>query len=145
MFNYSIKIKIFLIGLLILAIASLIFLTSINKSRGRDLYRVSQAKVLATSLELYFDKNYAYPEFAKVNIKDIKLVTENGVNKNGDYIYFQGPAKLLDEGTVVSTPSRYVIEFTLEKSWDLWGISSSDGGVCRISNYLQMVCRSQGS
>ncbi|OGY93261.1 MAG: hypothetical protein A2406_01210 [Candidatus Komeilibacteria bacterium RIFOXYC1_FULL_37_11] len=145
MFNYSIKIKIFLIGLLIISIVVLIFLISINKSRGRDLYRVSQAKVLATSLERYFDKNYAYPELVQTNITAIKIVTEKGVNQVGDYLYFQGPAKLLEEGTLVSSPSRYVIEFTLENSWDLWGISSSAGGTCRISNYLQMVCRSQDS
>src|SRR3989339_1306206 len=119
MFNYSIKIKIFLIGLLIISIVVLIFLISINKSRGRDLYRVSQAKVLAVSLERYFDKNYTYPEFSKTNLKDVKLVTENGVNQVGNYLYFKGPAKLLEDGTLVSTPSRYIIEFSLENSWDL--------------------------
>ena len=132
-------------GLLVVLVVGLIFVISGNKSRGRDLYRVSQAKSLASGLENYFDKNYTYPEWSKTSLKNIKTVTEKGINQAGDFIYFQGPVKLLDEVTVVSSPSRYIIEFTLENSWDFWGISNRAGGTCRISNNLEVLCRSQDS
>lgn len=141
MFNYSIKIKILIGFILVVLIIGLWFSINTNKSRARDLYRVSQARILATSLERYFDQNYAYPDLAKIKVVAVKTITENGVNQAGDYIYFKGPVKLLDDGTLVSTASRYVIEFSLENDWNLWGLDNS-GGICRLSNNLAMICRS---
>lgn len=140
-FDYSTKTKIISIGVLVVLIGFLIFLISYNNSRGRDLETVIQAQSLATGLERYFDKIYAYPESSKIDLSDIKIITEKGINQTGDYLYFKVPQPARSI-TLISTTERYLIEFELNNSWDLWGIDNS-GGTCRISNYLQMLCQSE--
>jgi len=140
MFNYSIKVKVFAILLLIAITVAIIVFTNNSKSKGFDLYTISYAKNLATSLENYFDDNYSYPEISQTNLANIKVITETGVNKQGENIYFRQSKKTID-GTLVSTAERYVIEVNLANSWDLWGIGKN-GGSCRISNNLEMACRS---
>lgn len=140
MFNYSIKVKVAAIVLLLALIVFLIVVVRNEKSRSFDLYKVSYAKNIATSLENYFDKHNAYPDLEKISLSSIEVITEKGVNQVGNYVYFSQSKKLVD-GTLVSTADRYIIEFSLDNSWNIWGIGK-DGGLCRISNNLDMVCRS---
>ena len=101
---------------------------------------VSQARELATSLEKYFDKTNTYPELVKTKLANIQVLTENGLNQEGTYIYFD-KLDWSKKGTIVSTKEGYKIEFELDNSWDLWNLKG--GGVCRISNYLTMTCLSK--
>ncbi|MFA6307867.1 MAG: hypothetical protein WCS88_01590 [Patescibacteria group bacterium] len=142
LFDYSIKIKVALIAIFIILVVVLIFLINYNYSRGRDLKRVSQVREIATAMERYFDKTRTYPETAKINLSTINFISENGINQTGEYLYFKASNREID-GTLVSSLDRYVIEFPLDNSWDLWGVTSSDGGTCRLSNYLEMLCKSK--
>lgn len=139
MFDYSVKAKAISISLLVVLLIALVYLINYNNSRARDLEMVAQARTLATGMEKYFAKNYSYPELAKMKLSKVKVVTENGINQNGDYLYFQAPDWVMD-GTVQSTPNRYLIEFDLNHSWELWGLSDFGGGTCRLSNNLKIVC-----
>lgn len=141
MFNYSLRTKIILIVVAIALVVAIVFLSNQQKSRGFDLYKVSQMKSLASGLELYFDKNHEYPQVDKIAFENIAFITENGINQPGNFIYYRSSAKTI-AATLLSTPERYIIEFPLENAWPLWGIDSRDGGSCRISNYLEMICRS---
>ena len=142
MFDYSTKTKVIVIASLVILLGLLIWLINYNNSRSRDLTMVTQTRALAAGLESYFDKHNVYPEFSKIPLTSVRAITENGINQVGDYVYFQAPAWVMD-GTVVSTKDRYIIEFSLNNSWDLWGISSAGGGSCRLSNYLEMICQSK--
>ena len=112
MFDYSVKIKAILIGALLVLIGFLIFLINFNNSHSRDLDRVSQAKEIAASLEYYFDKNNAYPEIGATKLNAIQVITEQGINQTGDYVYFKANNSQI-EGTLVASLNRYVIEFDL--------------------------------
>ena len=140
MFDYSIKTKAIFISAIVISIIALIFLLNYENSRNRDLIMVSQIRGLATSMEKYFDKNNAYPEISKTKLDNIEVITENGFNQEGDYIYFY-KSDWSKDGTIVSTKDLYAIDFELDNSWDLWGIKGS--GKCRISNYLKMECLSK--
>jgi hypothetical protein len=140
MFDYSLKTKIIAIASLIILLVSLIWLINYNNSRSRDLIMLTQARDLAVSMERYFDKHNKYPEISKTKLVDVKTITENGLNQPGDYLYFQSATWLAD-GTITSAKDRYIIEFGLNNSWDLWALNNG-GGNCRISNYLQMICQS---
>jgi len=140
LFDYSITVKAILIGVLIILIGLLVFVTKYSNSRSYDLYRVSQARELANSLERYFDKNNSYPETSSINISSIKIITENGINQTGDYVYFKQGNGVID-ATLVSTKERYIIQFNLDNSWEVWNIDSKNGGTCRVSNYLKMICQ----
>lgn len=142
MFNYSIQVKITAIVVLLALIATLSMVVVKEKSQGFDLYKVSYAQNIATSLERYFDKHNEYPELEKISLSDIQIITENGVNQAGDYLYFS-QSKRIVEGTLISKSDRYIIEFSLDNSWNLWGIGKK-GGLCRVSNNLDMICRSNG-
>ena len=140
MFDYSIKTKVIFIGALVVLIGLLAFLITYNNSQARDLEMITQARNLATSLENYFAKNYSYPSIDQMKVSNIKVISENGLNEAGDYLYF----KELDwvmEGTLLSTKDRYIIEFDLNHSWDIWNLDG--GGTCKISNYLEMLCVSK--
>lgn len=139
MLDYSLKTKIIAIASLIILLVSLIWLINYNNSRSRDLMMLTQVRDLAVSMERYFDKHNKYPEISKTKLTDIKTITDNGLNQPGDYLYFQSAAWLAD-GTITSAKDRYIIEFGLNNSWDLWALKSG-GGTCRISNYLQMICQ----
>jgi hypothetical protein len=141
MFDYSIKTKVIFIGALVVLIGLLTFLITYNNSRARDLEMVTQVRSLATSLENYFAKNYSYPAIDQMKVSNIKVVSENGLNEDGDYLYFKG-AEWVMEGTLLSTKERYIIEFDLNHSWDVWNLQDS-GGTCRVSNYLEMLCVSK--
>jgi len=142
MFDYSIKTKVIFILSLVVLIVALIFLTNYNNSRSKDLEIIRQAKNLAISMERYFDKNYAYPEFSKIKLDGVQAVTENGLNQEGDYLYFRSEGWAKD-GSIVSTKERYIIEFELDNSWETWEVNSGSGAFCRISNYLEMICQSK--
>lgn len=139
MFNYSIKVKIAAIVILIAIITAIVIVYRDNKSKGFDLYTISYAKNLGVGLEHYFSDYNSYLEISQTKLNKIKVITENGINQPGNKIYFRGSNKDVS-GTLVSTPDRYLIEVNLENSWDLWGIDSQ-GGSCRISNNLEMLCR----
>jgi len=141
LFDYSIKIKVILIGILVILIAASIFLITYNNSHSRDLETMVQVRSLATGLEYYFDKKHAYPLVEKTDLVNIKVITENGVNQPGDYFYFVTSDQAIN-GTLVSTADKYAIDFELENSWNLWGLNTG-GGICRISNYLAIICKSR--
>ena len=111
-----------------------------NNSRNRDLAMVSQARELATGLENYFDKTNNYPEIAKTKLANIQVLTENGLNQEGTYKYFE-KLDWSKNGTIVSNKEQYAIEFELDNSWALWNLNG--GGKCRISNNLNMACLSK--
>lgn len=140
MFDYSTKTKVIVIASLVILVVALILLTNYNNSRSRDLTMVSQTRNLAIGLELYFDKHNTYPAIAKTKLADVKTITENGLNQPGEYLYFMAPDWVMG-GTLISASDRYIIEFNLNHAWDLWALKSSDGGTCRLSNYLQMICQ----
>jgi hypothetical protein len=140
MLDYSIKTKAIFIGSLVVLIAVLIFLINYNNSKARDLEMLTQVRHLATSMENYFAINYSYPEVDQMDIANISVISENGVNKEGDYIYFK-KSKWVMPGLLTSMKDRYIIEFDLNHSWDTWELKG--GGTCKMSNYLEMLCQSK--
>lgn len=141
MFDYPLKTKIILVLSLLVVISGLYFVSSYNTSRARDLYMVSQVRTLATAMENYFDLYNHYPEIAKVNLSSVRALSENGLNKPGEKIFFSNSKDFLRDGSITSSEGRYIIEFRLERSWDTWQIDSYGGGTCRMSNNLVMICQ----
>ena len=138
--NYSKKnIIIFSIILLILLVAS-IFLSVKNQSRAKDLSFISQAQILAESLEVYFDQNNQYPVLKETNLSNIKTLSENGWNQSGENIFYKAPAKFLRNATLVVDKDSYSIKFNLKNSWKTWGLTKFSGGDCKLTNNIQISC-----
>ena len=76
-----------------------------------------------------------------MDIANISVIVENGVKPEGDNIYFK-KSQWVMPGLLTSMKDRYIIEFDLNHSWDVWNLQDS-GGTCRVSNYLEMLCVSK--
>ena len=140
LFGYSKKIIIILSMSFAILLGAGIFLLSKNQSRANDLAFVSQAQILATSLENYFDQTNQYPVLAETNLVNIKSLSENGWNQNGENIFYKAPDKFLRGATLVVEKDSYSIKFKLKNSWDVWGLAKFSGGECKITNNIQLSC-----
>ena len=56
MFDYSIKIKVIVISVLVILLIGIFFLINYNNSKVRDLEMITQTRNLATAMEKYFEK-----------------------------------------------------------------------------------------
>jgi hypothetical protein len=139
MFDYSIKIKVIVISVLVILLIGIFFLINYNNSKVRDLEMITQTRNLATAMEKYFEKSNNYPEIEKLSLDKIQALTENGLNQKGDYLYFNNLSWVKD-GSLFSTKDRYIIEFELDNSWEVWNVGGG-GASCHISNYLEMICQ----
>lgn len=139
-FVYSKKIIIIFSISLAVLLAAGIFLLSKNQSRANDLAFVSQAQILATSLENYFDQTNQYPLLAETALVNIKSLSEAGWNQSGANIFYQAPAKFLRDATLVVNKDSYLLKFNLKNSWDVWGLTKFSGGDCKITNNIQFSC-----
>ena len=139
-FAYSKKIIISLGISFVILLGASIFLLSKNQSRANDLSFVSQAQILATSLENYFDQTNQYPVLVETDLAKIRGLSEVGWNQNGDSIFYRAPAKFLRSATLVVDKNSYSIKFNLKNSWDVWGLAKFSGGDCKITNNIQLSC-----
>lgn len=137
----KIKIIIFSVSLLVLIIliSTIIFIIS-SYSRAKDLEVVSQSKQFANSLEMYFDKFNDYPVIEEVSGKDILYITENGINEQGNTIYFNRKFKYSRPITFSSERFKYNIGFKLKNKWPLWNLDTGKGGNCIIKENVIMEC-----
>src|SRR3989339_1671240 len=139
-FAYSKKIIIILSISFVILLGAGIFLIIKNKSRANDLAFVSQAQILATSLENYFDQTNQYPILAETDLVNIKSLSEAGWSQGGDNIFYRAPAQFLLTATLVVDKDSYAIKFNLKNSWDVWGLTKFSGGDCKITNNIQLSC-----
>ena len=139
-FAYSKKIIIILSISFVILLGAGIFLIIKNQSRANDLAFVSQAQILATSLENYFDQTNQYPVLSETDLVNIKILSENGWNQGGENIFYRVPAKFLRSATLVVDKNSYSIKFNLKNSWDVWGLAKFSGGDCKITNNIQLSC-----
>ena len=140
-FAYSKKIIIILSISFAILLGAGIFLLNKNQSRANDLAFVSQAQILATSLENYFDQNNQYPVLAETNLVNIKSLSENGWNQGGENIFYTAPAKFLRSATLTVDKDSYKIKFNLKNSWYFWALTKFSGGDCSIVNNIQISCK----
>ena len=139
-FAYSKKIIISLGISFVILLGAGIFLIIKNQSRANDLAFVSQAQILATSLENYFDQTNQYPVLSETDLVNIKILSENGWNQGDENIFYTAPAKFLRSATLVVDKDSYAIKFTLKNSWKTWGLAKFSGGDCKITNNIQLSC-----
>jgi len=137
------KAKIIIFGIsltiLIILVSTIISIVS-SYSRAKDLEVVSQSKQFANSLEMYFDKFNDYPVIEEVNGKDIFYITENGINEEGEVIYFNRKFKYSRPITFSSERFKYNISFELKNKWPLWNLNTGRGGNCVIKENIIMEC-----
>ena len=143
MLNYSKQTKIIASAVLIALVVLLVVVVSTNRSRSRDLQKVTQAKLLATSLEKYFDKFHVYPKSEKILVDQIKFISEQGINQTGKVLYYEKDYKWPDTAIYISDGGEYRLDFELENSWPIWGIDTGGGGKCRIVTNVSMKCIDQ--
>ena len=142
MFNYSLRTKV----LLSMALVSMLVIVTIiifdSQKKSRDLLLVSQVKILANSLERYYDKYNAYPDIAKMDVEDIKFISDKGINNSeGKVIYYKKEINVLaGSATIASRADNYSIEFRLNNKWPIWNLDKMSGGKCRITANVVMQC-----
>jgi type II secretory pathway pseudopilin PulG len=140
---YSRKQKTVFIFILLIAVGLVIFVVQKNYSRSRDLQLVSQAKMLATGLENYFNDFNAYPEASSLDVKQIGFLTENGFNQEGEKTYFSGDFKWVRSATLQSDGLSYKIDFELNNTWPVYKINKFSGGLCRFVSNVVLQCQNK--
>lgn len=141
MFNYSTRTKVFLSMALVSMLVIVAIITFDSQKKSRDLLLVSQVKILANSLERYYDKYNAYPDIVKMDVADIKSLSDKGINSNeGKTIYYKKDFTLAGSATIASRADNYSIEFRLNNKWSLWNLNKMSGGKCRITANVVMQC-----
>lgn len=141
MFNYSLKTK-FIILLVFLGLtAATVMIIAFGFSRMSDINKIAEARVLAASLERYYDKFQSYPLMKKTAGIDIMIVSDKGLNQEGDVVYFKKTTDWLDEAVVASDGQSYGISFELARSWRPLGIDSFAGGSCLLTTNLILKCQ----
>ncbi|MDQ5970626.1 MAG: hypothetical protein QG603_403, partial [Patescibacteria group bacterium] len=86
--RYSLQTKAIFVGAIILAIVLIIFLVRYENSRSRDVQLVANAKILAAALERYYTFYRTYPEWDKATLDKVKFISDQGVNKDGETIFY---------------------------------------------------------
>ncbi|MCB9802854.1 hypothetical protein H6761_02435 [Candidatus Nomurabacteria bacterium] len=142
LFNYSKKVKVILLAILLLLVFSTITLLVFDRSRVKDLELVEQVKVFATALEKYYDKFQIYPESKEINLETISFLTENGLNQKGEVTYYQKVENFKRPVSFLSSGNHYTLKFNLKNKWGLWGLDSWRGGECRMLSNLALSCQS---
>lgn len=143
MFNYGLKFRIILFLFFVVIFFVAIILVRGHNAKANDLNTVYQAQKVAEGLEKYYSKFNAYPDIAKIDVSNIKIISDQGLNNRGDIVFFQDR---LDWDRSVSLKSQgdfYSLEFTLTEKWSVWGIDSREGAVCSISNGIRMNCQNK--
>jgi len=141
MFKYNIKTKVIIIAIFIAVLIVMVIALQNYSSHSKDLVLVNQVRVLATGLENYYDKFNAYPSSDKIVIDNISYITENGLNQEGNTLYFKNNFKWDRAVAYSSNGKNYKIEFVLNNSWPLWGLDKG-GGSCRMTYAITMQCSS---
>lgn len=141
MFNYSLRTKVFLSMALVSMLVIVAIITFDSQKKSRDLLLVSQVKILANSLERYYDKYNAYPDIVKMDVADIKSLSDKGINNSeGKVVYYKKDFILAGDATIASRADNYSIEFRLNNKWSLWNLDKMSGGKCRITANVVMQC-----
>lgn len=141
MFNYSLKTKITIILFFLGLTAGIVMIVAFGFSRAQDINIVSEAKVLATALERYYDKFQSYPLIQKTAVGNIMILSDQGPNQNGEIVYFKKNTDWLDRATIASDGQNYVISFELARSWRPLGIDSFAGGTCLLTTNVILKCQ----
>lgn len=143
MLDYTKKqVKIFFTVASIVIISGIIFVY-FYYSRAIDVQMVAQTQTMATALESYYDRYHAYPTVSETEVSNIKLLSENGFNKEGKVIYFKSNFSWPRPVTLVSSGSNYLFKFSLKNSWPIWKIDNFFGGQCRLTNNVILNCGQQ--
>jgi len=129
------------VAVLIIVISIIVFIV-LNYSRAKDLEIVSQTKQFSNSLEIYFSKFNSYPVIDKVDGNSILYITENGINEEGEVIYFKKDIIYSRPLTFESNRNSYSLEFSLKNKWPLWNLNTGKGGTCLIKEKMIMECHS---
>lgn len=137
MFNYTLRTKLNLLMLLIAIIAMISVWIFVTDSQADDLALVSQSQNLAISLERYFDQYNSYPATPRLEVSNLKNISENGINQVGDVSYYQeqdwsGSAVLSSDG------KDYTIEFKVKNKWPVWG--ADRGQTCYYKTGVAWSC-----
>lgn len=143
MFNYGWKTKTFLGVLLAFSIILVFYLVSEHDAKANDLLIVENSQKIALGMEKYYTKYNVYPEANGLDLSQIKIITENGINKNGEKIYFRENLIWDREVGLNSKANEYTIDFTLTEKWQTWNITSREGAVCNIVEGLNMLCENK--
>lgn len=141
MFDYSWKIRLLIIIGFLLLLWLAIFLVQEHKNKARDLRVVENAQAVAETLENYYSKYNAYPSSEKVDLANIKMITEQGVGSTGNEIYFYNRLSWDRPVYLTSGSKDYLIEFSLTEKWKTWNINSREGAVCNIVSNMEMYCK----
>jgi len=140
-FDYSKKIKIALVIILAILIIVLVWFCIYDRSRVKDLRVVNQAQTLATALEQYYDRFNAYPQISEIDANSIKLISDHGLNKSGELVYYRLQEEFVRPVTLLSSGTDYVINFELKNKWPVWQLINS-GGECNLATNMLMICKS---
>jgi len=140
MFDYEPRKKAIFIGVVVGLVALTTAFLIYNQSKSSDLQTVGQARVLAESLEQYFDKFNAYPVSEKVDVESISFITENGINEQGKIYYYREQTEWPRSASYTSNGQNYAIDFDLSNRWKIWGLDKWSGGQCRIIDNILMRC-----
>lgn len=138
--EYSLPVKIGFVAAIVIAIILIVWLSNYNKSKAQDINMVIQTKSLATALERYYDKFNSYPNSSTINLSSLMVLTENGINQEGDTMYFRRDFEWARSGKYFSDGNNYAIDFDLEHSWAIWGLDGFGGGKCRVATNVTMGC-----
>ncbi len=138
--EYSLPVKVGFITAIVIAIIAIVWASNYNKSKAQDIKMVIQTKSLATSLERYYDKFNSYPKSSAINLNQFLILTEKGVNQEGDTVYFRRDFEWARTGKYSSDGNNYAIDFDLEHSWPIWGLEGFGGGKCRVATNVSMAC-----
>ena len=122
-------------------IMGIFLLVSDQDSRASDLQLVGQLQALATGLEKYYDKFYSYPPTSRLAVENIRVVTENGFNQEGNLVYYQKSATWPRSAVLSSEGQDYKIEFVLDHGWSAWQAKAGD--TCFLKSGLIMECRTE--
>lgn len=138
--RYSWQTKAIFTGTVVVAIVLLVLLVRHEDSRARDLELASQAKVLAIALEKYYAIYRSYPDLEKLTLDKLKIISEKGVNKDGNQIFYRNTVVWPEHATLAIQSDDYQLDFTVYNSWPAWGVTKSKGGRCRFMQAAKFVC-----
>lgn len=140
--RYSLQTKAIFVGAIILAIILIVLVTRHEDSRSRDIETVSNARLLATALERYYTFYRTYPEWDKATLDKVKFISDQGVNKEGETIFYTNNIVWPEDAdiTLAIQSDDYQLDFTVHNSWPAWGVTKAKGGRCRVMKEVNFLC-----
>ncbi len=138
--KYSLQTKTIFIGLIILAIIGIALVANYNNSRSRDVQTVANARLLAGALEKYYSLYRSYPETDKITIDKLKYISDQGVNESGTAVFYTNNVVWPEDTTLAIQSDDYQLDFSVNNSWPVWGVTKFKGGRCRILKEAALYC-----